>query len=102
MILALVREGDRWSVVEEFYERCCTDEDMAEHALDMIDRWGPGKVYCDPAEPASIESFQRKGVLATPAENDVTPGIKRVSSLRDELRVHEVCQSLRNEFSQKV
>ncbi|MDL5361362.1 PBSX family phage terminase large subunit [Halalkalicoccus sp. NIPERK01] len=100
VILALVRQGDRWVVVEEFYERRCTDEDMAEHANDMIDRWGPGRMYCDPAEPASIETFRRKGVPARSAENAVTPGIKRVSSLQDDLRVHQDCQSIRNEFSQ--
>lgn len=57
VILALVRRGDQWAVVEEFYESRCTDDDMAEHARDMIDRWGPGRIYCDPAEPASIETF---------------------------------------------
>lgn len=100
VVLALVRQGDRWVVVEEFYERRCTDDDMADRAAAMIDRWGPGKLYADPSEPASIETFKRKDVPAKAAENDVQPGIKRVSSLRDELRVHEDCQSLRNEFSQ--
>lgn len=100
VILAIVRQGDRWVVVEEFYETRCTDDDMAERASDMVDRWGPGRFYCDPSEPASIETFQRKGVGASGADNDVTPGIKQVTSLRDDIRVHTDCQSLRNEFAQ--
>jgi len=55
-------------------------------------------VYCDPAEPASIEQFQRRGLRAESADNDVIPGIQHVTAQRHGLQVHETCRNLRNEF----
>jgi phage terminase large subunit len=99
-ILALIRQGETWTAVEEYYETRRTVNDHARALADMQERWGPGRVYCDPAEPANIEQFQRDGLNAVAAENDVTPGIQHVSAQRDRLRVAETCQNLRNEFSQ--
>lgn len=100
VILAIVRQGDRWVVVEEFYESRCTDDDHADAAEDFQDRWGPGRFYCDPSEPANIETFRRRGLDARPAENDVIPGIQHVTAMEDELRVVDACQSVINEFGQ--
>jgi PBSX family phage terminase large subunit len=106
VILAIVRtskprrDRDHWIVAEEFHERRLTVEDIAKAGLDMRERWGSGRWYCDPAEPASIEHLKRAGLAAKQAENDVMPGIQHVSSLREELRVHAACQNLRNEFAQ--
>lgn len=100
VILAIVRQGDRWAVVDEWYETRCTVNDHAKAAEDMQDRWGPGTIYCDPSEPANIETFQRSGLDARKAKNDVTPGIQHLSSIRDNLRVVSSCQSIRNEFGQ--
>jgi len=99
-ILAWIRQGETWTAVEEYYETRRTVNDHARALADMQERWGPGRVYCDPAEPANIEQFQRDGLNAVAAENDVTPGIQHVSAQRDRLRVAETCQNLRNEFSQ--
>lgn len=100
VILAIVRAGDAWVVTEEFYERRCTVNDLSRYAHDMQDRWGPGRFYCDDAQPENIEAFQRDGLDARPAEKNVLPGIQHVASLRDELRVVESCQMVRNEFGQ--
>lgn len=100
VILAIVRQGDRWIVTEEFYERRCTVEDIANRAEDMQQRWGGGRFYCDPAEPASIEHLSRADLSTQKADNDVMPGIQHIASLRERLRVHESCQNLRNEFAQ--
>lgn len=85
-------------VLEEFYESRCTVNDLVQVAEDMQDSYRPGQFYCDPAEPASIETFQRAGLDALPAENDVLPGIQHISSIQDRLTVHESCQNLINEF----
>jgi PBSX family phage terminase large subunit len=98
--LALVREGDRWIVVDEWYETRCTQTDHRKAVESLIDIWGPGPIFCDPSEPANIEAFQREGLDARGAVNDVTPGIQHISGQRDTLRVGEYCQSLRNEFNQ--
>jgi len=105
-ILAIgVRDGAYW-VLEEYYERRNTVDDLAnvlvgtEHTDGMIDRYGNGPVYCDPSEPANIQTFKREGLSAKKADNSVTPGIQRVTSVQDELRVVETCQNLINEFNQ--
>jgi PBSX family phage terminase large subunit len=99
-VLALVRDGETWTAVEEHYETRQTVSDHSRAMRDIQDRWGPGTIYCDPSEPANIEQFQRDGLDAKAAENDVTPGIQHVSSMREDLHVVETCQNLRNEFSQ--
>ncbi|UIO98888.1 phage terminase large subunit [Halobaculum sp. CBA1158] len=98
VVLALGRRGDQWVVLEEFYERRCTVNDQVDVAERIVDQWGTGRVYCDPADASSIETFRRAGLDAVPAQNDVTPGIQAVASKRDELRVVAACQNVRNEF----
>jgi PBSX family phage terminase large subunit len=100
VILAIVRRGNEWTVVDEWYERRCTVQDHSRAAEAMIAEWGDGPVYCDPSEPANIEQFSRDGLPATGAENDVTPGIQHVASLADDLQVAAACQNVRNEFNQ--
>lgn len=100
VVVALVRDGEEWVVVDEWYERRRTVNDHATAAENMVDIWGPGAIYCDPSEPANIETFRRAGLNARPAKNDVIPGIQHVTSLRNELSVVESCQALRNEFNQ--
>jgi len=100
VILAIVREGDTWTVAEEWYERRCTVGDHARAAADLVETYGEGRLYCDPSEPANIEQFNREGLTATGAKNDVTPGIQHVSSLAEDLQVARHCQNVRNEFSQ--
>ena len=100
VILALVRDGEEWVIVEEFYEREATINDLARIAEDMQERWGPGKFYCDPSQPENIEVFNRGSINAKKADNAIMPGIQHVSGLRDSLRVRETCQMARNELSQ--
>jgi PBSX family phage terminase large subunit len=100
VVLALVRSGDTWTVAEEWYERRCTVGDHARAAADLVEEYGEGRLYCDPSEPANIEQFNREGLAATGAKNDVTPGIQHVSSCAEDLQVARHCQNVRNEFSQ--
>lgn len=100
VILAIGKRGDQYVVLEEFYESRCTESDLAAHAEAMQEQWGPGRFYCDPSEPSSIATFQRKGLNAQQANNSVTPGIRTVTTHQDDLRVVETCQAVRNEFNQ--
>lgn len=100
VVLAIARQGDRWVVVDEWYESRCTTPDHRKAVESLQDIWGPGPIFCDPSEPANIEAFQREGLDARGAVNDVTPGIQHVSEHRDDLRVAEYCQSVRNEMNQ--
>jgi PBSX family phage terminase large subunit len=96
--LTIVYRGDQPVVLDEVYETRLTDDDLADEVLALQEEYGEGTVYCDPSEPGSIETFRRKGLDAVDADNDVTPGIKHVSGLEDEFRVHEAAQNLINEF----
>jgi len=100
VVLAVVRHGDQWTVVDEWYERRCTVQDHSRAAESLVTEYGDGPLYCDPSEPANIEQFRRDGLAARKAENDVTPGIQHVSSQADDLRVLRSCQNVRNEFNQ--
>jgi phage terminase large subunit len=96
--LAIALRGDQPVVLDEVYESRLTDDDLAREIEDMQDRYGSGVVFCDPAEPGSIETFRRAGLQAVEADNEVTPGIKTVTEYGDRLRVHRRCQNLINEF----
>lgn len=96
--LAIGIKGDQYVVLDEFAEPRITDDDLADVVAGMYDEYGPGTVFCDPAEPGSIETFKRAGLDATGAENPITPGIKYVTSMQDQLLVHDSCQTLINEF----
>lgn len=100
VILAIGIRGDEFVVCEEFYESRLTETDLVEHATAMQERWGPGRFYCDPAEPSSIATFQRAGLNAQQANNSVTPGIRTVTNHQDRLLVADSCQAVRNEFRQ--
>jgi Terminase-like family. len=78
--VACLETSDGWHVADEVYVRQTTTQDLADTVAGLVDEWGTGKVYCDPAEPANIETFRRVGLNATKADNDVVPGIQHVTS----------------------
>jgi PBSX family phage terminase large subunit len=102
-----IRDGTYY-VLAEHYETRNTTSDLADVIIGRedadtggwYDRYAPGPVYCDPSEPANIEQFRRRGISSKKADNDVTPGIQHVTSLADDIRVHEACQGMINEFNQ--
>lgn len=91
-------QGDQYAVIDEFHETRVTVDDLAGVIEGMQEYHQPGPIYCDPAEPASIEALQRHGLDAVQAANDVMPGLQHVTALRDDLVVLEHCQELINEF----
>mgnify|MGYP005856280187 CR=1 FL=1 len=97
--LAIADTGDGYHVADEVYLREATADDYADAVGSMVDAFGTGPIYCDPAEPASIEAFRRRGLNAKKAQNDVVPGIQRVTAERHDLTVHTNCRNLRNEFT---
>lgn len=101
-IVALARRGDQWIATETLYERRLTDTDLAEKAVEMVERNGEGVMYCDPSDPGAITELEREGLSARGARNDITPGIKVVTGVgeRDNLLVDESCQPLITEFNQ--
>ena len=97
-IVCLLRDGDRWIAVDEFYERRAVNDDIANELEAMEARWGSGPVYAD-HEPRLIEELKRAGFNVKEAEKDVTDGIRTVYGMEDDIAVSRACQNLINEFN---
>lgn len=67
-------------VDELLYETKLTTNDLIEQykALGISKH---AEIYCDNAEPKTIEEIQRAGYNALPADKDVTEGIRKVKSM---------------------
>ena len=106
VILCIGIDGDdRITVEEEFYEKRVDHEQLKEQALFLKKKYNIGNFYCDPSEPMFIQSFQRAGINAVEAENEVMPGIKAVAQMlqtagdnRPRLMVNQRCLNTINEF----
>lgn len=67
-------------VDEVLYETKLTTGDLIERYKGLGIR-RPVEVFCDAAEPKTIEEMLRAGMNAKPADKDVTEGIRKVKSL---------------------
>lgn len=99
-VLAIGAVGEMLYVLEEFYQTRVTHDELVRIAQQLQDKWGTGTFYCDPSEPASIEKFNRAGIRAEKANNDVNAGIRTVASAisRKELLVTRSCRNTITEF----
>ena len=93
-------DGEHRYILDEFYERQLTVEDLGQAVRGLQDQWMPGPIYADSAEPASIEKFRRMGLDAQTAEKSVTPGLQEVQAHASEITVSAGCQNVINEFQQ--
>lgn len=98
--LAIAVKNGSYYVLDEFKERGLTNQELAKQMKGWYDDHDSGPVYCDPAEPKSIEVFNRNGIDALKADNSVSEGLQAVKSASDELYVAEHCSKLINEFGQ--
>lgn len=79
LVLCEMYEGAIY-VKELLYETKLTTGDLIERYKDV----GVSKtieIFCDNAEPKTIEELQRAGYNAKPADKDVTEGIRKVKSM---------------------
>jgi phage terminase large subunit len=78
MVKVVFNDGSAF-VEEILYETKLTTNDLAEKILSMnISPYD--EIFCDNAEPKTIEELCRCGLNAKPANKDVTEGIKKVKS----------------------
>lgn len=89
---------DQYIVIDEIYQSGLTTKEFAQAVGSLQQQYGTGPIYCDPAEPASIETFRRHGLDAKKAINDIMPGIQKITEKRNKLTVSDHCQNLINEF----
>jgi phage terminase large subunit len=67
-------------IEELIYEQKLTTGDLIE-MYKAIGMTKTGEIYCDAAEPKTIEELKRAGYNAISAEKDVTEGIRKVKAL---------------------
>jgi PBSX family phage terminase large subunit len=79
-VRAITPAGDHYQV-SEFYKTGLTILDMIQVAKQLKQVWGIQTFYCDPAEPGYIEEFNRHGLSALKANNDIKRGIDLQYSL---------------------
>ncbi len=70
----------RGYVVDEFYKRETTDEELAEAAKDMQAEWGKGVFYCDARFPQSILKLCRAGLNAKAYTYQREDGLRELGS----------------------
>lgn len=79
-----VDNDGRMYLLREVYRAGMLIDWWTNTALDLQKEYKVESWQCDPAEPGNITQFRRAGVIATEADNDLTPGLDAV---RDRLEV---------------
>ena len=74
VVRAVTPSGDHYQV-SEFYKTGMTLTDMVSYCKKVRQIWGIRLFYCDPSQPGSIEEFNRNGLSAKAADNDINRGI---------------------------
>lgn len=75
-IRAITPDGNHFGV-HEFFKTGLTISDMVGVAKRLHAIYNLTMCYCDPSQPGSIEEFNRAGIPATGAVNDIRLGIDR-------------------------
>lgn len=79
VILVFAVDGDgRMALVHEVYQTKRLIEWWTERAVALTRQYNIEAFHCDPAEPAYIAQFQKAGVPAMEATNDIRPGVDAV------------------------
>lgn len=79
MVYGLDSDGRMWGLHEE-YARNRRIEEWAAIAAELQQQYKIDFFVCDPSQPDYIAQFQRAGVSAREAVNDVLPGIQSVKN----------------------
>jgi phage terminase large subunit-like protein len=78
-IVAVMFDNDRRAfVVDEMYENRLSDQDIADKCHEMIDKWGDGIFWCDPASPDTIDFLRRERVRVKPGNRRRDEGIREI------------------------
>ena len=94
------RDG-RAYVLEEYYEPRVTEDKVLEVLRDMISRWGPGRVYCDPTQLQTINWLISHGINAQKNLPKRDEGIRHMAGYfpiagdgRPRIQIHRNCVNL--------
>ena len=93
-----------WYHVDEWIKSKQVIKEQIKAVQDFEIKYGRGYLYCDPSEPAYIQTFVNAGLLAVAADNSVRPGIQEVQTLTklNQLLVHRRCKDTIEEYESYV
>lgn len=93
-----------WHQVDEWYENGKLIEKQIDIVREFFNKYGRGYCYCDPSEPAYIQTFLNAGIPAIGADNSIRPGISEVQTLTKTKRllVHRRCKNTIEEYESYV
>jgi len=100
-IVVVEQAGEEYRVLDEFYRRRLTTDDLASVCREFLERYHVQEFVCDPSDPAAIEALRRAGIPARPARmRSVMEGIRNIQTLLDQgrLLVSPQCANLAAEF----
>lgn len=96
---------DRAYVLNEFYKRKATDEELIAACKEFIEKYGDGKALCGAEEPQTIEKFNKAGIRAEAWKGKREDGIRDIGSRLDKagdgryrLYIHSRCVNLISEM----
>jgi len=75
VISVIAVHGSKRYLIHEWYQTQKTITQMVDHAKRLKDLYGIERFYCDPSSPANIQEFNKAGLTAIGANNDIRPGI---------------------------
>lgn len=75
LVVRAITPDGRHYLVSEFYKSGMTISDMIQVAKQKKQTYGIVRFYCDPSQPGSIEEFNRNGLPAQGADNDIRRGV---------------------------
>lgn len=81
--VAVARSDDRLQLVDEFYQKKATIEQICEVAQDLKEKWGIRTFYCDSARPEYIQELRNVGLDARKGRKELDAGIAVTSNYID-------------------
>lgn len=100
-ILVIGIDGENnFYIVREYFEQNKVIDDIIDAGVRLKQKFPIEGFYCDPSEPAYIQQFKSAGLNAKEAENDIRPGINKVTELlrTKKLFISDKCVNLIREF----
>jgi PBSX family phage terminase large subunit len=73
-VIAVAPDGTMY-VIHEWHKTQKTIGEMADQAAKLKEMLDIERFYCDPSSPANIMEFNKRGLTAIPANNDIRAGI---------------------------
>jgi hypothetical protein len=96
VVFGVLDNDDVLWIVDEIYRARMTDDELIRKIWPLSEKYQTDRFWCDPSAPQSIEKMRRADLRASPAVNNLNPGIRAVAARirTGRLRVSRRCRKL--------